>query len=308
VKLIHSFILITVLVLCPVSLRAATSSTAPANEHSHEPLHTARESLIDKYHKVEKELGKSPFDIPFSIESSVSKNASRVDIYGTLKYPFDIVQNELLIPTNWCEIFLPHIKVGACTYKKVNDTWLLNIYTVSKFSEPIEDAYQMKFEYRVSALQAEYFDISLTAHEGPFHTKDHQVGLEATPLDKDTTFIHLRYSYHYSSLAYLLMKLFGGGNVGFSVTGTDGNGNPVYVTGLRGSVERDVVCYYLAILADLDTLKIPAGQRFEKRISQWYDLAARYKKQLLDMGKEEYLTRKRKDRESQQILQETLGK
>ena len=165
----------------------------------------------------------------------------------------------------------------------------------------------MKFEYRVSALQAGYFDVLLTAHEGPFHTKDHQFGLEAIPLSKGTTFIHLRYSYRYSSLAYLFMKLFGGSKVGFSVTGTDSNGNPVYVEGLRGSVERDVVCYYLAILADLETRKIPAEQRFEKQISQWYDLAARYKKQLLDMGKEQYLTRKRKDLESQQRLQEALG-
>jgi hypothetical protein len=91
---------------------------------------------------------------------------------------------------------------------------------------------------------------------------------------------------------YLLMKIFGG-KVGFSVIGTDSDGNPVYVGGLRGAVERDVVCYYLAILAYLDTLKIPAEQRFEKRVSQWYDLAALYKKQLLEMEEEEYLTYKR---------------
>ena len=83
------------------------------------------------------------------------------------------------------------------------------------------------------------------------------------------------------------MKLFGGSKVGFSVTGTDSNGNPVYVDGLSGTVERDVLCYYLAILAYLDTYKIPAEQRFEKLISQWYDLTARFKKQLLDMKKEE---------------------
>lgn len=128
------------------------------------------------------------------------------------------------------------------------------------------------------------------------------------PLDSGTTFIHLRYSYRYSSLAYVLMKLFGGSKVGFSVTGADSNGNPVYVDGLRGTVERDVACYYLAILAYLDTYKIPAEQRFEKRISQWYDLTARFKKQLLEMKKEEYLTHKRRDWESQQRLQEALGK
>jgi hypothetical protein len=271
-------------------------------------LPAGHESLIDKYHTIEKELQKSSFVIPFLIESSVSKTTSHVDIYGTIKYPFDIVQHELLVPTNWCEVLLPHINVRACTYKKVNDTWLLNIYNVTKFSEPLEDAYQMKFEYRVSGLQARYFDISLAAPEGPFHTKNHQFGLEATPLDKGSTFIHLRYSYGYSPLAYLLMKLFGGGKVGFSVTGTDSDGNPVYVGGLRGLVERDVVCYYLAILAYLDTLKAPAEQRFEKRISQWYDLAGRFKRQLLEMENEEYLTYKRRDRESQQRLQSDLSR
>ena len=73
--------------------------------------------------------------------------------------------------------------------------------------------------------------------------------------------------------------------------------------GLRGAVARDVACYYLAILAYLDTLKIPAEQRFEKRVSKWYDLAALYKKQLLEMGESEYLTYKRQDRRSQQQLQ-----
>lgn len=70
----------------------------------------------------------------------------------------------------------------------MNDTWLLNIYNITKFSEPLEGAYQMKFKYRVSELQARYFDISLAAPEGPFRTKNHQFGLEAIPLDKGSTF------------------------------------------------------------------------------------------------------------------------
>lgn len=270
-------------------------------------LRTGHESLIDKYQQIETALQKSSFAIPFYIESSVSKNASQVDIFGAIKYPFDIVQNELLVPTIWCEILLPHMNVRACTYKQVNYTWLLTIYNVDKFSEPLEDAYQMKFEYRISELQRRYFDIALAAPEGPHGTRDHRFGLEAIPLDEDTTFIHLRYSYGYSSLAYFLMKLFGGSKVGFSVTSTESGGNPVYVDGLRGSVERNVVCYYLAILAYLDALNAPAEQRFEKRISQWYDLAGRFKKQLLEMEKEAYLTYKRQDRESQQRLQSDLN-
>jgi hypothetical protein len=280
--------------------------------YADDSLHTGHESLIDKYHKIEKELKKSSSAIPFYLESSVSKNASHVDIYGSIKYPFDIVENELQLPTNWCDIALLNSDVRACTYKKVNDTWLLTLYNVKKFQDPLKDAYQMSFEYRVIPQQPGFFAISLAAREGPFSTKDHQLGLEVLPLDEDRTFIHLRYSYRYSSLAYFLMKsyflIFGGGRIGFSVTGTDRDGNPVYVGGLKGAIEGDVLRYYLAILAYMDTLKIPIEQRFEKRMNQWYDLTARYKRQLFEMEKEEYLTHKRQDQQSQLILQGALNR
>jgi len=48
--------------------------------YANESLPTGRESLIDKYHKIEKYLEKSAFGIPFYLESSVSKNASHVEI------------------------------------------------------------------------------------------------------------------------------------------------------------------------------------------------------------------------------------
>jgi hypothetical protein len=125
--------------------------------YADDSLHTGHESLIDKYHKIEKELEKSSLTIPFYLESSVSKNASHVDIYGTIKYPFDIVENELQLPTNWCDIVLLHSNVRASTYKKVNDTWLLTLYNVKKFQDPLKNAYPMNFEYRVIAQQPGFF-------------------------------------------------------------------------------------------------------------------------------------------------------
>jgi hypothetical protein len=68
-------------------------------------LPVGRESLIDKYHKLEKELKKSTFAIPFYIESSVTQNASQVDIYGTINYPFGLVKNEFLVPTTGARSF-----------------------------------------------------------------------------------------------------------------------------------------------------------------------------------------------------------
>jgi hypothetical protein len=166
----------------------------------------------------------------------------------------------------------------------------------------------MRLEYRVTASQPEYFDISLAAQEGPFNTKEHRFKIEAAPLDKDKTLIHLRHSFAYSSLEYYLMKMFGGSQVGFSVTGTDSDGKPAYTDGLRGEVERNAICYYLAILAYLDTLKVPAGQRFEKRISQWYDYSTRYKRQLFETTKEEYLAYKRQADKVSRKLQNDLAR
>lgn len=264
-----------------------------------ESLLTGREFLVDKFHEIEKELKKSPF----YLESYESKNACHGDIYSTINYPFSTIKKVLMVPTNWCEIVLPHPYIRACTYKKMHDACLLDIYNVNKFSKPLEDSYQMKFLCLPSELQPFYFDIAFTGDEGPFYTRDHQFRLEAIPLTEGTTFIHFRYSYSYSSLGYYVMKIFSRGEVGFSITGTGSDGNPVYVGGVRGSVERNVVRFYLAVQSYLDTLKSSPEQRFEKQINQWYDLAAPYKKQLLEMKKDEYLSYKRQDRRSQQKLQ-----
>ncbi len=294
-------------ILCLLLISFLLISQSGAKSYGDASWRSGPESLLDKYHEIKKELDKKSGPDPFYLESSVNKNASRVDIYGTINYPFEMVQNEFLAPTNWCDILMPHYNVRACTYKKMNDTWLLNVYSVIKSSEPFEDAYQLKFVYRVSALQPEYCDIALIAPEGPFHTKEHQFGFEAIPLEKNITFIHLRYSFGYTALGYFFMKIFGS-KTGFSITGTDSAGKPVYVQGLRGSVERDAVCYYLALAAYLDTLRVPSDQRFESRISQWYDLTARFKKQLFEMKKEAYLADKSQDWKSQQRLQGDLNR
>jgi hypothetical protein len=54
---------------------------------------------------------------------------------------------------------------------------------------------------------------------------------------------------------------------GFSIIATGNKTDPVYVRGVRGSVERNAVRYYLAIQTYMDTLKISRHQRFEQRIS-----------------------------------------
>lgn len=293
---------VILLLLCLPSLRISYADRSSCS---------GPEGLADKFHTLENKLGRSPFGIPVYLESSAGNNSSDADMYGIVSYPFDIVRNELSVPPHWCDIVLPHINVRACTYEQLKDTWLLTIYSVNRFYQPLKDAYRMKFDFHIDAQRPEYFDISLEAHEGPFNTKDHRFGFEAIPIDEGRTFVHLSYSYSYSFLGYIAMKsylaLCGRSKAGFSVTGVE-EGIPVYVSGPRGAIERNVVRYYLAILSYLDTLRFAPEQRFGKRTSQWYDLTGRYKRQLFEMGKEEYLTYKKEDQKNQLRLQGDLGK
>ena len=295
-------------VLCFILISLLLFLQWGALSYGDESSHSGPEFLLYKYHAIERELEKGSGPAPFHVESSVNQNTSHIDIYGTVIYPFNVVQNELLIPANWCQIVLSHPDIRACTYKKANDLWLLNVYNVRKYSEPLDAAYQLNFIYRVSKLQPGYFHMALTAKDGPSHTRDHHFVLEAIPRGKNLTFIHFRYSFGYNALGYYFMKIFGGTKIGFSIIGTDSAGNPVYVEELRGSAERDVVFHYLAILAYLDTRKTPACQRYERRFSKYYDLTMLFKKQLFEMERQEYLTYKRQDQASQQRFQDNVSR
>jgi len=264
------------------------------------------ELLREKYQAIMQKLQNSSGPALFHVESSVSQNTSRIDIYGTVKYSFKTVQNELMIPGNWCQIVLSHPDIRACTYKEADDHWRLNVYNVHTYSDPLDAAYQLKFIYRMSERQAGYFHFGVAAQEGPAKTRDHRFGLEAIPIGKNETFIHFRYSFGYNAVGYYVMRIFGGSKIGFSVVGTDRDGNPVYVKELRGSAERDVVFHYLAILAYLDTHRTPHDLRYEKRLSEYYNLTMLFKKQLYEMEKQNYLAYKRLDMESQRRLQADL--
>ena len=91
------------------------------------------------------------------------------------------------------------------------------------------------------------------------------------------------------------------------MTGTDSNGNPVYIGGPRGAIERTAGRYYLAIQSFMNTLRYPETSRFSMRISDWHDLTSRYRKQLFEMEKKDYLTFKTTEHANQVTLQRSIG-
>ncbi len=301
--------------ICLASIALVILATVLCRVHpapAAEPLSINGNILLVKYFAIKTRLEKNQFGIPLYLESKEESGSMHVDVYGMFDYPFDSVRDALRTPGNWCDIDSLLINIKACTFSKVSGQWMLTLYSGRKYYQPPEDAYKLEFRFTIAAIQPEYMDIVLTAKNGPLFTSDYRIRLEAVPLDKARTFIHFSYDYSYGVLARAAMKTYfatiGRDKKGFSIIATDKKGDPVYVGGARGAVERNAVRYYLAIQAYMDTLGIPSNQRFEKMISHWYKLTERFPLQLHELDKGEYLANKSREHENQLLLQIEAGK
>lgn len=269
------------------------------------------ELLLDTYHRSLARLQANSFGLPLVVESMERDDRVNVDVYGIFDYPFSSVVNALKAPANWCEIVSLHPNIKACTYRELPNAWLLNFYPGSKEYHTPEDKRLVKYQYRVVAQQRGYLDIILNADTGPYGTKDHRMRFEALPIDGGRTFVHVSYAYSDSTALRLAAKLYfatlGRGKVGFTATGTTGNGSPIFIGGPRGALERSAVRYYFAIQTFMNTLRYPEERRFNMRISEWHDLTTRFRKQLFDLEKKDYLAFKTAEHKNQVTLQRQTG-
>ena len=268
------------------------------------------EVLLDAYHTHRAKLEKNDFGFPLSLESSEHSGKLHVDVYGIFDHSFSSVANVLKVQGNWCDIASLHPNVKACTHMVFPNESRLTFYIGRKVRQSPEDAHQSIYHYRNVEEREGYMNIVLSAGEGPFGTKDHRMRFEAIPLDEGRTFVHVSYTYSAGFPANLAGKIYfatlGRGRAGFTVTGTDGSGNPVYIGGQRGAIERNVVRYYLAIQSFMDALHSPEESRLTMRLSKWYDHTSRFKKQLFEMEKKDYMEVKTEEYKNQKVLQQRV--
>lgn len=259
----------------------AASSLLAANEGA-----GSASALKAQYEKLRSRPEKSPFDIPLFIESEQTSNTLSGDIHAKLDRRFDMVKTALQSPRAWCEILILHPNVKGCGV----DTGDASLTVLIGSAET-----PAKFTYRVAQSTDDYLDVRLSAAQGPLGTSDYTFHIEATPLDAQSTLLHLGYSHGYGLRAKFALQAyfntFGRDKVGFTVVDRTADGTPVYVDDLRGGIERNAMRYYFAIRSHLDALSAPVGERLEKGLQSFYALTERYPLQL----KEEsgFLARKR---------------
>ena len=92
----------------------------------------------------------------------------------------------------------------------------------------------------------------------------------------------------------------GRNKAGFTIEGEDRDGQPLYVRGMRGAVERNAMRYCLAVESYLRSLSRPEQEQIEARLQDWFASSQRFSRQLYEMDLDAYLAMKRNEIARQQ--------
>jgi hypothetical protein len=262
-------------------------------------------TLRSKYTELREQLRSNPYHRPIYIDSAEAGDALKGDVYALLDHPFNELATTLKDPDDWCAIMILPFNTKYCRASRgANGNTMLAMRIGRKVDQPVSEAYRIDFTMQQVASRSDYFETRLVAPEGPVGTSNYRITLEAVPLDNQRSFMHLSYSYQYGGMGRFAMQAYlstvGANKVGFSVVGKDGNGQPIYIDGVRGAIERNVMRYYLAIEAHLASLSAPPEQQLDKRLQAWFDSSERYARQLHEMDRAQYVAMKRGEFNRQQ--------
>ena len=272
------------------------------------PVHAAdagsAAGLAAKYTELRGQLGDNQFRKPMVLASSETRDSVAGDMYALVEQPFATVSAALKGAGDWCDIMILHLNTKYCRAAAGTQGSTLHVSIGKKYDQPVDQAYQVAFAHTVTAQTAGYLQVRLGADQGPLSTRNYRITLEAVPVEGGRTFLRLSYSYGFGTVGRLAMQVYlstaGSSKVGFTVTGTQADGQHQHIGGMRGVVERNTMRYYLAIEAFLGSLSAPPQARLEKRLRDWFAATERFPRQLHEMEQDEYLNMKRKEYQRQQ--------
>lgn len=252
-------------------------------------------TLRARHAELRQHLAAGPFGRPLHVDSSADGGLNKGEIHAVIGQPFSVVAAALSRATPWCDILTLQLTIKRCT---ASDE-ALTAFITRKPRDSADSAHRIDFGYQLAAAGPDYLHVVLYAASGPIGTRDYEIRLEATPLDRGRTFIHLSYTYTLGVMARLALDayLMGSGRdkFGFTVVEHLPDGSPVYVDGVRGVIERSAMRHYLAVDAYLWSLGTPPGQRLETRLRRWYSAISQYPQLHEVVGPDEYVEMKRRE-------------
>ena len=287
-----------------LALVVASNSSVWAQSVSAQVNTQMANALLEKHAELKNSLAQNQYRRPLFLESVETANTVSSTAYAVLDSPFSAVSETFKKPDHWCDVLILHINTKYCQATTDFSPSTLAVNIGKKTPQTLSESFLLKFSYRVTSSSPDYLAVRLHADKGPLSTTDYQMVLQAVPLPEGKTFINLRYSYGYGLAGRLAMQAYlttiGRGKVGFTKLSQEPGSS--YVGGMRGTVERNTMRYFLAIEAYLASLKQLPAQQFNSRIQYCFDATEQYPKQLhevdrpdyLEMKKDEYLRQKAK--------------
>lgn len=263
-------------------------------------------ALLSQHKILNKRLANNQFNRPITLNSSETPEQLKGEIYAVLDYPFATVNHALNQPAHWCDALILHINIKYCRAATSKAGTVMHLNLGKKYDQPLAETYKAAFNYQEISKADNYFSTELNAEEGPLGTSDYRIWIEATPLNNNQTFLHFTYAYSFGLTGRIAMKGYlatiGKDKVGFTVNDTLSNGQPDYIQGVRGVVERNTMRYYLTIDAYLANLNQPANKQLDKRLEKWFNSTEEYAEQLHEVERSDYLEMKRKEYERQSTV------
>lgn len=282
-----------------LTLMLGCSAVAGALAQDRAAASTGAVALQARYSALQEQLHNGGFKRPLLLESTQSSDDLKGDVWAVVEYPFSTVSQALQGTGHWCDILILHLNVKHCRPAGGAGSERLSLSVGRKFDQPLSDAYRVEFGYRVTAADADFLKLQMSADNGPLSTRNYRIGIEAVPLDERRTFLHMSYAYDYGFAARVAVQGYlatlGAGKVGFTVVERRPDGQVVYVDNVRGVLERNTMRYYLAIEAYLGAYTAPPAEQVNKRLRDWFSATERYALQLHEMEQVDYLEMKRKE-------------
>ena len=248
---------------------------------------------------LQPQLRASAFGAPLHLASSDGGDMVEGEVHAEVAHPFADVAVAFKSATTVCELLFLHLNVRACQPSGTAAGESLTLTVGPKRAQASDLRYRLDYALRVEALTPAYLRVTLNAPQGPLTTRDYRIVVEVVPVDAGRAFVRLGYAYQNTTLARFAMEAYlstaGRAKIGFTVVGQDDAGRPVLVQGERAALERNVIRYFLALVACSSVKAGSPQERMEARLRAWFALTERYPAQLHELSLDEYLQEKHDD-------------
>ncbi|MBD3670739.1 MAG: hypothetical protein HUJ29_08185 [Gammaproteobacteria bacterium] len=262
---------------------------------------TKEQALRDVYASIHQTNPKSQY--PFHIISSEDGDLLSANIFMLLQVPYAEFRTQLQSPRNWCEFLILHLNIKSCVESERKADSYLTLYVGRKVYQPPEITYQLEYRFRLLENRDAFFESIMSAETGPMRTRDYRIRVQASPYEGKTLLrlgMQYRRSFFSKSATFTYLKTLGRNKIGFTITGEDEQGLPIYVDGVKAVIERNVMRYFLAVNVYLEQ---DANTDFQTRLNHWFDATQKYHEQLYEYDRETYIESKLKEYTNQQGLQ-----